>query len=420
MSRGFDQQWRDKGNNEKDDYELAELFRRSSDAFDKVIADGTTNTLDLPSTYPFSPERYRYNINGTRYRDITANTQITRNEGHFIINPNQNDDIKFFSAERPRYVVGNDSEASASTKFNTQLEAGDTFRIGINDFQTLENGAFIELNGGAADQLVILKEGTPIKTKEITLPDDFDITQPARWAIRFNWYGVGRYEFTLDYGNDQRKEGSKQKQVLLGELIVETDYSTSDPVGHIFTEISTSNTGKEVEVGSFGYTIYGDVTETTRIKTSRLTGLSYGGSGDYEPVAAIRTDADYGNIFTDIAGIEIFPDTTEGELLALAVDPANTDATGFARPLQQSSANSIIEETTNVTTFPGTAANPSGRQVGFSTSDVTGQGRTSSRINSTQKDKRPIHEDDEVIVFYKADSASSDTINILYKTEQYW
>lgn len=403
---------------------------RSSDAFGKIITDSTTNTLDLPSAYPFSPERYRYNINGTVFRKIGSDTRIAREEGSFILQPDSGDTISLYSAERPRYVVGYEALASMSTKLNTSLNNGDTVRIGINDFQSPENAAFFELNGDPDnDRIVLVNEGTEVATSDIRLPDEINRTDPLRWEIKFNWYGVGRYEFTVSHTDDGQNAGEKQRVKRLGELVVDTDYSTSDPNKHVFGEIDTASgsTGREFEVGSLGYNVLGDVIPTSRIKSSRLTGLSYGGSGDFEAVAAARIDPDFGNVFSQIKNIQVFPDKTQGELLAVAVDPDDTDASGFSTPVQQTSENSVWLETTNVSTFPdesgsvvSSASDPNGRQVGFSSSDVSGQGSSAVRGSPTQTDKRPVYEDDRVIFLYKADSATADTVNLQYQTQQFW
>jgi len=428
MSGGFGNDWRDKGNGEKDAYDTAELFRRSSDAFNKIITDSTSNTLDLPSGYKFSPERYRFDINSTRFRDIDGDTRVSREESSFLLQPDQNDKITFFSAERPRYVVGYEAVASGSFKINTTVDTGDKIRFGINDFQNPENAAFFEINGG--DNRVVLKDqGTEHTTQNFTLPDTLDATDPIRWEIKYNWYGVGRYLFTINYSDDTQPQGEKQQSFQVAELVRDDDYSNSDPIQHLFTEIETSNTGKEIEVGSFGFNVLGDVIPTSRVKTSRISGASYGGSGDYEAMAAFKVDSDFGNIFTQVKSLEVTPDTTEGEALAIAVESSETDASNFSTPVQHSSNNSIVKESTggDVTTFPNesgsvvtSASNPNGRQVGFGASDVSGQGSRAARSGSIQRDKRPIYEDDVVVILYKADTATSDSVNIVYQTEQFW
>jgi len=191
MVGAFGNQWReDNISQEENIYDMAEFFRRSSSAFDKLIADSTSNTLDLPSGYKFSPERYRYKINGTRFRHIDDDARIAREESSFLLQPDQNDTITFFSAERPRYVVGYEAVASGSIKINTPLETGDKIRFGTNDFQNPENAAFFEINGGQ-NRIVLKDQGTEHTEQTFTLPDNLDETNPIRWEIKYNWYGVG-------------------------------------------------------------------------------------------------------------------------------------------------------------------------------------------------------------------------------------
>jgi len=397
------------------------------DAFKKLIADSTTNTLDLSSAYPFSPDRYRYEINGSVFRDIDADNRISRNESGFIFEPNSGDDIVFRSAERPSYVVGYEALASIAVTIPTSLDAGDTVKIGMNDFESPENGAFFEINGDSPNRLVLLNQDVEVASQEWSYPDNLDRTDPIKYQIQSNWY-AGRHVFKLSYTDDGAKDGNKQQTYVAGEVVIDDQVSSADPNQHIFAEIDASNTGKKLNVGSLGYNVLGDIIPISRIKTSRVTNLSYDGTNDnYEPVLAAKVDEDFGGVLVQLKILQVFPDSTEGELLAMAVRNDETDATGFSIPVQQSSNNSIWLQTENVTTFPdstGTvvnnADNPNGRQVGFGTSDTSGLGSSATRGTATQIDKRPIYEDDVVVFLYKSDSGSSDSINIEYQVEQFW
>jgi len=55
----FGNNWRDKGLDERDTYEMAEILRRSSDAFNKLIVDTTTNDADIAGHYEYNPQRWR-------------------------------------------------------------------------------------------------------------------------------------------------------------------------------------------------------------------------------------------------------------------------------------------------------------------------------------------------------------------------
>lgn len=398
------------------------------DAFKKLIADSTTNTLDLQSTYPFSAERLRYNINGTVFRNIDDSTKIDKTEGSFLLLPDNGDNVTLYSAERPLNVVGYEAVASMALRLNRDLESGDTLTVGTNDFQSPENAAFFELNGDGNHRAVMVDQGMEVASESFELPERISSSSPIRYAIQFNWYGVGRHLFTVSYTDPSESIGQRQKIKSVAELSVEDDFSNSDPNQHVFAEVSASTTDLEVDVGSFGYNVLGDVIPTSRVKSTRLTGLQYDGTNNnYEVVAAGRIEPDYGNIFCQLQNIEVIPDNTEGELLVIAASPSETDASNFSTPVQHSENNSIWLQTTDVTTFPdeqgnvvSTSDNPNGRQVGFSSSTVVGLGSASSRIGSTQSDKRPIYEDDRVLFLYKSDSGSSDTLNIQYQVEQLW
>lgn len=407
--------------------DTATLMKQSSDAFNKLIADSTTNTLDLPSTYPFSPERYKLVLNGTRYRDISGVSQITDIEGSFLLQPEMGDNLRIQSAERPRYVVQYESVASIALNLQDALESGDRIEAGLNDFQSLENAAYFEFNGDGNHRAVIIGQGNEVITQSFELPDNAKLTDALRLEIKFNWYNVGRYLFSISYTDSSKIDGEKQENKILAELTLDDDFATGDPNMHLYAEFDSMYSGKTLEVGSFGYIVLGDVIPTARTKSARLTGMSYGGSGQYEALAAIRIDPDFGNIFTQMNNVTVVPQNEEGQLLALSVDSEDTDASGWSKPPEHSENNSIVEFTTDVSTFPNEsgnvvsqASNPGGYQLGFSSSDLAGRNRKTRVTDPGTQEKRPIYEDDVVVLVYKGDSATSDTINFTYSITQEW
>lgn len=409
-------------------YRQTRMMEEWTDSFNTQVSTGVRNQIDIPSAYDFNPERLRYFKNGTRIKDANDAT-FTDQESDFLIEPTAGDVCRLQTAERPRYVVGFDSVASAEAQVTSTLGTGDTVRIGIDDDESPENAAFFEINGDSANRLVIVKSGSEVKSQEFTFPDNVDETNPIRYELAYNWYGVGTYRFTLTYTDDSREDGYKTVNELVGEVAVDDEKSTDDSNFHIFHEIDATTSGQSLEAGSYGYNVLGEVGATRRTKVSRIIGATdnYSGTGNYEPIAAARIDPDRGNIFCQLNTVECVPSAGDGELLAVVVDDTQTDATGFDTPPAHSAANSVIEETTNVTTFPDEDgnivtddANPNGYQVGFFSTDVTGQGATQVRTATPGRQVRPIYEDDVVIFLYKADTATARTVNVVYSTVQLW
>jgi len=402
--------------------------RLSTDAFGKKIADGTTNAVDIPSFYTYNPERLRLQQDGTRVDPEDIPTKFTDNEANYTLTPDAGESLLFQTAERPRYVVGYESVASTAAKLNSTLGDGDTVRIGLRDNADPENEAYFEINGNAENRLVIIKQGSEIKSQPFTFPDDIDETSAVRYEIQFNWYNVGRYKFAVTYTNDSEVDGQKEKNANVGEVVVDDDFATGDGVYHIFQEIDAATAGQELISGSFGYNVLGDVSETTRTKGSRLSGLSYDGSGEYEALAAVRLDADRGNVFTSFKDISVFPDGGGGELLIIVIEATETDASGFETPPQHSDRNSVIEQTTTVTEFPDQTGatvtqttDPNGYQIGLAAYEEAGGGaNTRSDSGLDVENKRPLYEDDVAILLYKADTATARTVNVTYFTEQAW
>jgi hypothetical protein len=406
--------------------EIKRLAQGSRDGFGKQISDGTRNTLDVPGHYPYNPERHRLELNGARIEPGDIPTQYTENAASHTLSPNAGNELGMHTAERSRYIVGYEASATTASVVDSTLGAGDTYRVGVSDKEDPTNRSYFEINGDGANRLVLEDEGTEVTSAEFAFPDGVDETDAIRYEIQFNWYNVGRYLFRVSYTDDDAPPGDKQKNDVVGELVVDSDFVNGDGNYHVFHLLDATTSGQTVRVGSFGYNILGNVEETTRVKGTRLTDLSYGGSGDYEALFAARIDPNRGNVYCQLQNLTVFPDGGSGELLAIVVSAADTDATGFSTPPQHSPRNSVIEQTESVTTFPNTdgdivtqTTDPNGYQIGFAPFESSGTGtnaRTQTSINV--QNKRPLYEDDVAIFLYKADTATSRSVNVTYFFEQ--
>lgn len=409
------------------EYRRTRLLEQSSTPFNRLIADGTSNFLDLPSVYDFNNERYRLRIDGTR-TDPDDTTSFTDGQRDFEITPAAGETVQFYTAERPRYVVGYESSASFAFEGLSTVSANDTVRIGLTDRDESgngENAAYFEITD-SQNRIVLERSGTEVASDTFTFPEGYDFQSFYRAEIKYNAYDAGRWLFSLNFTDGDLPAGFRQVEETMGELTVDQEGATDEYNFHLFYEVDSPDGATSLSTGSLSYIVLGSSTPTLRVKGQRRAGLSYSGTGNYEPVLAMRKAPDRRNIFVDISKTSVTLNQGSGEVLIIAVDPSETDATGFATPAQHSEGNSVIQSTTNVTTFPDStgsivtsAANPGGYQVGFASTEGS-QAVGGSRIADSQDRKRPIHNGDVAIALVKRDSAQSTTATVTVTTEQDW
>jgi hypothetical protein len=184
--------------------------------------------------------------------------------------------------------------------------------------------------------------------------------------------------------------------------------------------------------GSIAAIVLGNHTPQVRGKAADLGAeyddvtLSHTGSGLYESLFAVRRTPDRSTIATDFDEFvinEITDANADAQILAIAVDPSKTDATGFDTPIEHNNVNSAIEITENVTTFPDQdgnvvtdTANPGGFQLGLANIFNEGTG-TNQRSSSTQRvRKRKLQNGDILVVLGITNSAIDYTVT--FDTEQ--
>ena len=401
----------------------------NQDAFGRLIADGTRNIIDLPSTYPFSPERYRIEINGTR-TDIDDTSKVTKQTTEYLLEPAAGDTIRFRSAERTRYIVGYEMKASWAWALPTALGPNDTFRVGLND--TNNNWYRFEYTADSAALQIVHDTDGVVAEKTFEEPVDRDVRR--RDEITYNWYGVGPGVGVVTYSED-----GDQINKEVARVSRDGDTATEEPNLFLVYELDVgdSSTGKQAAIGSMGYSAVGSVTETSRPKAARFTGLSYAGTttGDYEPLLAIRRDPTRPSIYTEFTKLNVTA-ASSSEVTAQAVPLGDTDANfddpdnddtdpGPKAPPMQNANNSVIQYTTDVSTFPdqsgtvvSTAPDPGGRQVGFASTEVS-QGNKPQSTNAFRA-KKPFYEDEVVIFLGRTDGGAAEDFNVEFETDQRW
>jgi len=430
--------------------EINERFERSSDNFGNLKVRNTNKRANLGAHYPLNPERYRFEVNGTqRYLGYGIPSEIVDSTDSYDITPLAGDTNTLRTAERWRYPVGFTVSVSWAEQVNQSLTGDDVYARGFGDIDQ-ENAATGEALGPSADgwfvvndasmqdnqiRFVIYRDGTE-KASE-TIITNRPITSHRRMEIEFDWYNVGSAILVESFV----AVDGEQLNPVLSELGVDDDVPGVDKgpeTGNKQVEFSVTSDGAgsgiQLNVGSIALINNGNTDPINRIKSSRLD-VTYGAGGDdWLPVAAIREDDPGEVINTQLQQLSIAnknDNTADLQVLALAVNQNNTDATGFETPPEHNQFNSVIEETTNVTTHPdptqsypvnvvttsNALANPGGWQVGYASSYSSGTGTNTQRTVSSQVNPRNFYPDDIVLIVARSNVDNLD-FTIDYVTEQ--
>lgn len=386
------------------------------DQFGRAVTNSRRNVLDLPSTYGVSAERYRLDINGTRQLLQYSSTAKLDDTGDSqTLKPAAGDTMELRTAENLRYAVGFVSEFSVAVVLNQALQSGDELKLRLGDDSDAYELRFTD----SVSEARIRRAGSTESSSSFSLPQP--LTTISRFEGTFNWYSVGPIEFL----QTRTKEGEQ-----FNERIVAVSNDTGPGPQEINLPLSVavtaggSTTGLEVDVGSMGYNYAGDVLETTRSKPSRLTALSHAANTNYEAAFALRIDPNRSETACQLQPPSLTAGNS-GELLCIAVDASKTDASSFSAPAQQSGFNSVVQETTSVSTFPDStgsvvsaASDPGGRAVGFAATDVAPGDKSQTNVRADLV--RPFYPDEVVVGLTAPDGGTATDFNVAYATEQAW
>jgi len=205
------------------------------------------------------------------------------------------------------------------------------------------------------------RSGTAVDETTVTFSE-----LPLEWgrvAGDTNWYNVGETSLTETYVSKPEGEAEQQNDVI-GTVGVEQGKGP-ELANHQFTASVKAGDGAgslELESGSIGVRIFGDVDAIVRAKTFNFT-LDYtGAAGEYEPIGAIRVDP--GSVGSDGAGVESEPiqygPDDDLDLALQLFDPSNVqDGTGspltdanYGTPEPLNPTNSVLEFSKDVEQVP--------------------------------------------------------------------
>ncbi len=411
------------------------IASRHEDAFENFITEGIINEADLSANYPYSPERYRLFKNGVRlfpeYNSVAEYSDLI--DSHELI-PAQGDVLKFRTAERFSYRVGYVIEPSFAFSLSRSPQEEDVFIVGYGDAD-LESAALDQSVGPNADGWFFVfdssiqshqvkveeyRQGTQIGAKVASL--NRLITIWKRLAIDINWYNVGRNSFYETY-----TENGEQFNPLLADLSV--DYDKGPAIANNRVEFAirrgSATNAITANIGSIGLKTYGDFRPLKRAKQGVLDLSLPDTTSSWQAVAALRTATDKNVINTQLTTFDVlgFDGNNNLQVLLVAVDPSQTDATGFATPADQTSFATTVELTTNISTFPdntgtvvSSTSNPGGHQL-LQAGVFSGKTLTST-VKSESTIKQVLYEDDIAVILVKTSEAADATLG--YESTQDW
>lgn len=423
-----------------------DVLADSQDAFDNLVTN-RTNVLDLASHYPYSPERWRLFVDGTRVFPEYANPIVNgldqyshgRMDGAngaakdvHTLSPAAGETVVLETAESPRYVVQFELAATLAAQLNQELVGDDRVRLGLFDGS---DGWFFEQRADlAADEceLVCLRAGSeiyregPFKTSRVT-------TALSRLRLITGWYNLTRQQWEQSHS-----DGGRQRNVLIGGPGVSADDQRGPETGNlplrfdVTADASTSNL--ELYAGSCAQVNLGTTTAFTRQKTATVT-TNIGTTGTWVPIHAIRVDPNRDIINAQLVDTDIVGFSGSDDVRVMPIACANSkvaDGTGsaltdsdFATPTEHTPTNSVIESTSAVGEFPDatgslvtSATDPGGYQLGFASSYTSGTGSKTQVESGGKTMKRGIRRDDICVFLGYADSTGDVTVE--YITEQDW
>lgn len=416
---------------------LTGTFPGYADVFNKLIADNTRNKLDLGSHYPYSPERWRIFVDGSRvFPEYGSVSQYNHNKDLHDLTPAANEEVVFESAERLTYVVQFELVATFAFQKNQSLQSGDRIRVGLFDGS---DGWILEQNDTHADneaKLAMFRDGSeqtsatedPIKLKKAT--DKF-----VRYALYTGWYRLTRQLWEQSF---PQKRVQKNEEIGRAAAPDGTDGpKTGNLPVHYSVKAGSGTSNLKMSAGSSGAVVLGDARELSRLKSTANT-RSISQVGDWEPVLAVRADPDRKIVNTLINEVEIleFSGSGDVQLTLQAHDPSKVaDSNGnglgdgdFSTPELHSSQNSVIQESTNVAqaanssgTVSSTASDPGGFQIGYASLYSSGNGAKTVQSANPSDQKRPLYGRD-IAVFWARIKSGGGTGDITFEwgVQQDW
>jgi hypothetical protein len=407
-----------------------ETFSRQpgyEDAFGKLIADSTTNELDIASHYPYSPERWRLLVDGTRqFPAYGSVSQYNHATDVHEISPQAGETVTFETNERPRYVVQYEQKVSMSLSLSQALQSGDRLRVGCFDD---DNGWFFEQSGNqdmSRVDLVIRRSGQEKKrlsnTELARSTDNF-----TRLEIQFNWYNVGRAKFTQTYTESNEQVNQEIASISINDGGRGPEVANLPVRFEVVAGSSTSNL--TLNAGSVSVVTLGDVDALSRVKSADFQ-ESVGSTGVWEPIRAFRLRPENDIVNVQLASLKALNYSADDSIRllgqAFSVDNVTFGTDGWSTPAVWNSQNNALETRTDVTGVPNqsgsvnaTVSDPGGYQIGRSTViPVTGDYTEGKASSGNQTQKQGIPTGDYLVILAKSGTVGDVDYELTF--EQDW
>lgn len=357
------------------------LINAFSDVFRTQVTKTTTNESNLAGHYPYSPERWRLfkgsTASGNRlFPEYDSVPEYNHAGDYHELMPAGGETIIFETAERYRYVVQYELNATWAWAINQPLEGDDYVRCGYYDGT---DGWFLEHNGGHATDdvdLVLLRDGTEQYrvTREVS-KGGFQTN--TRFGLETAWYDITRQRWTQSHSDD-----GDQVNYQIGKA--SNDDTRGPKAGNqplrYEVHADASTTGLTLEAGSTALVTKGSGADNVRSKGKAWVGDDAGtiGTADtWVPLRAYREIPGKDVVNSQVLRFSIisYDSDVPVEAAILSFDETNVTFAGtdtWATPDVWARTNNAIETRADVDQFADADGNlvasttsPGGFQVGY-------------------------------------------------------
>lgn len=396
------------------------------------------NVLDIPSHYPYSPERFRIDVDGSRvFPEYNAVSQYNHAGPNHELIPAQGETVSMRTAERTRYAVGFEQIYSMAWGLSRSLESGDRVRVGVFD----ENdGWFIEHRGDHDNDQVdlVVRSGTDGDRSRTNVRMEQVVETFARYELRTGWYRVTRQTWRQSI-----VAGVSQQNNEIGRTYREDGPEVGNLPLRFEVTRGASSSALTLEAGSLALITQGDRTDILRTGKHEVTVSTPGTitEPNWYPVYAARIDPSRIIVNTQLLGMNVvnYGGTGAIRVMLRGHDPSNVLKSGpttladsdFSTPPEHLAQNSVYEETDGTTvtqaadntgTTVTETTDPGGRQIIYASFHSGGNNsKTITRSAENIEEKNGIYDGEYVVMWIRPDSGDTGVdLEMNVKTEQDW
>ena len=346
------------------------------DAFGTPTVKTTTNESNLAGHYPYSPERWRLfkgdNSSGNRlFPEYNTVAEYNHAGDYHELQPAGGETIIFESAERYRYVVQYELEATWALAINQALNQNDYIRCGLYDGT---DGWFLEHNGNHESNevdLVLLRAGSEQYRQTETVGKGGFQTN-TRFGLETAWYDVTRQLWTQSYS-----DAGEQKNPIIGTASNDDERGPQKGNLNLRFEVhaDSGTSGLVLEAGSAALVTKGSGKDNFRSKAKYHVD-TVDDANTWTPVRAFREKQDFSVVNNQLLRFSLvsYSQDTPVEASIQVFDETNVTfgTDGWATPDVWNETNNAIEtrsDVNNIVDSDGnsvaTATDPGGFQGGY-------------------------------------------------------